>query len=542
MHLKPGTLLQESKYKILRFIKSGGFGCTYEAEHTVFGERVAIKEFFPKDFCNRDEDSLHVTVGTQSKTALVAKLKRKFIEEAVALRRLSHPGIVKVADVFEENGTAYYVMDYIDGCSLDDIVKRGGAIPEAKALRYIRQVGVALDYVHSKNRLHLDIKPGNLMVDAEERVILIDFGASKQYDQANGENTSTIIGMTPGYAPLEQYKRGGLSDFSPATDIYSLGATLYKMLTGKTPPEALDVYENGLPSFSTFVSSQVRSALVKAMSPKRTGRFQSVMEFMCHLPDMENESQEHMTVAYYEDGMLILNDVEYQLAFVKTGWFKRKSEKNDEAENKIEMGHFWMGCNLLTQDIWETVMGYNPSRFKGPRRPVENVSWDDCQEFIMKLNELTGGYFRLPSEAEWEFAARGGAVSLGYCRSGSDSAGYVSWNSVNSGGMTHEVGRKSPNELGIYDMNGNVSEWCSDWYAPYDDDRKFNPSGPVSGVRRVHRGGGWRTDPAYCSVSDRFSCLPRERYADIGFRLCADVSYPESSDPMAKFEEDDSRS
>ena len=490
MHLKPGTLLQESKYKILRFIKSGGFGCTYEAEHTVFGEKVAIKEFFPKDFCNRDEDSLHVTVGTQSKTALVAKLKRKFIEEAVALRRLSHPGIVKVADVFEENGTAYYVMDYIDGCSLDDIVKRGGAIPEAKALRYIRQVGVALDYVHSKNRLHLDIKPGNLMVDAEESVILIDFGASKQYDEENGENTSTIIGMTPGYAPLEQYKRGGLSDFSPATDIYSLGATLYKMLTGKTPPEALDVYENGLPSFSTFVSSQVRSALVKAMSPKRTGRFQSVMEFMCHLPDMENESQEHMTVAYYEDGMLILNDVEYQLAFVKIGWFKRKSEKNDEAENKIEMGHFWMGCNLLTQDIWEAVMGYNPSRFKGPRRPVENVSWDDCQEFIMKLNELTGGYFRLPSEAEWEFAARGGAFSLGYFRSGNDSAGYVSWNSVNSGGMTHEVGRKSPNELGIYDMNGNVSEWCS----------------------------------------------------DIGFRLCADVSYPESSDPMAKFEEDDSRS
>lgn len=99
MHLKPGTLLQESKYKILRFIKSGGFGCTYEAEHTVFGERVAIKEFFPKDFCNRDEDTLHVTVGTQSKTALVAKLKRKFIEEAVALRRLSHPGIVKVADI-----------------------------------------------------------------------------------------------------------------------------------------------------------------------------------------------------------------------------------------------------------------------------------------------------------------------------------------------------------------------------------------------------------------------------------------------------------
>ena len=115
MHLKVGTLLQGGKYKIIRFIKSGGFGCTYEAQHTFFDVRVAIKEFFPKDFCNRDDSTLHVTVGTQSKSALVSKLRRKFIDEAVILYKLRHPGIVTVSDVFEENGTAYYVMDYIDG-------------------------------------------------------------------------------------------------------------------------------------------------------------------------------------------------------------------------------------------------------------------------------------------------------------------------------------------------------------------------------------------------------------------------------------------
>ena len=134
MSLSVNTFLQDGKYRIVRFISSGGFGCTYEAEHVMFCKRVAIKEFFAKDFCNRDEETAFVTVGTTSKKGLVEKLKKKFIDEARSIFDLHHPGIVRVTDVFEENGTAYYVMDYIEGKSLQDIVNEEGVLPESRAL------------------------------------------------------------------------------------------------------------------------------------------------------------------------------------------------------------------------------------------------------------------------------------------------------------------------------------------------------------------------------------------------------------------------
>ena len=288
MHLNPGTLLQGGKYRIVRFIKSGGFGCTYEAVHTVLGSRIAIKEFFPKDFCNRDETTFAVTVGTQSKTALVAKLKRKFIDEAKVLHNLSlpvpHPGIVRVSDVFEENGTAYYVMDYIDGCSLDDVIKREGNLSEKDASAYIRQVCSALGYVHSRNCLHLDLKPGNIMIDTKGRAVLIDFGASKQYDEENGENTSSILGLTLGYAPVEQYRKDGVVQFSAATDIYALGATLYKMLSGNTPVDAVSRASGvSLSPLPENVSPSVRNAVYAAMKLHKEDRPQKVADLVCLL-------------------------------------------------------------------------------------------------------------------------------------------------------------------------------------------------------------------------------------------------------------------
>ena len=153
MHLSSGILLQGGKYKIVRFISAGGFGCTYEGYHAMLKQRVAIKEFFVKDFCNRDETTSQVTIGITSKTPLVNKLKDKFVVEAQSVFALQHPNIVHVHDIFEENGTAYYVMDYIDGPSLNDILKRDGKMSEQKALHYIHQVSDALRYVHSKNRL-----------------------------------------------------------------------------------------------------------------------------------------------------------------------------------------------------------------------------------------------------------------------------------------------------------------------------------------------------------------------------------------------------
>lgn len=279
-NLPVGTLLHGGTYKIIRQISSGGFGVTYEAEHVMLRKHVAIKEFFVRDFCNRDNETSHVTVGTQSKVALVSKLKKKFIDEAIAISRLDHRNIVKVSDVFEDNGTAYYVMDYINGLSLADMVKRDGKLPEKQALKYILQVSDALRYVHSHNRLHLDIKPGNIMVDSKDNAILIDFGASKQYDEENGENTSTLLGKTPGFAPIEQMGNT-VQKFTPATDIYALGATLYKLVTGITPPEATSLASGEeLPPIGDEISENTRSAILQAMQINKVKRPQSIGEFV----------------------------------------------------------------------------------------------------------------------------------------------------------------------------------------------------------------------------------------------------------------------
>ena len=281
MYLPAGTLLQGGKYRIVRFIGSGGFGCTYEAEHVMLEKRVAIKEFFVKDFCNRDENTSEVVVATQSKRALVEKIHRKFIDEAKSLCRLQHPGIVRVSDVFEENGTAYYVMDYIEGHSLQDIVKAEGRLAEERSLKYIREVSEALSYVHSHNRLHLDIKPGNIMINGNDHAILIDFGASKQYDEASGENTSTLMGRTPGYAPPEQMSNS-VTHFLPATDIYALGATLYKLLTGETPIDSTLLASGGeeLEPLPSTVHDSTRRAVSAAMELNKGRRPQSIEAFL----------------------------------------------------------------------------------------------------------------------------------------------------------------------------------------------------------------------------------------------------------------------
>ena len=280
MNLRENSILQGGKYKILRFIGSGGFGCTYEAEHVMLEKHVAIKEFFARDFCNRDEQMSYVTVATQSKKPLVEKLRKKFLDEAKAMCRFQHPGIVSVFDVFEENGTAYYVMDFIEGRSLADIVKREGRLSEARALKYVLQVADALKYVHAQNRLHLDIKPGNIMVDKSDNAILIDFGASKQYDEENGENTSTLMGKTPGYAPPEQMANRVMK-FMPSTDIYALGATLYKLLTGQTPLEASFLISGDvLDPLPNTVSQATRSAVEKSMLLNMKLRTQTVQDFL----------------------------------------------------------------------------------------------------------------------------------------------------------------------------------------------------------------------------------------------------------------------
>lgn len=292
MELKQGATLQGGKYTIKRMLGQGGFGITYLGIQTGLGRQVAIKEFFMKEHCNRDASTSRVSVGSSGARQMVDAYRQKFLKEARTLAEMDNRHIVRIHDVFEENDTAYYVMEYVDGGSLNDLVKRRGSLPEAEALGYIRQLADALSYIHGRRIMHLDVKPGNIMLRPDGELVLIDFGIAKHYDSGNRETSGTPVGHSPGYAPMEQYQEGGVREFSPATDIYSMGATLYFLLTTTAPPSAQEVYENGLPPLPRFVSPAVCRAVEQAMQPSRKKRLQSVAEFLALLPGAEGKKKE----------------------------------------------------------------------------------------------------------------------------------------------------------------------------------------------------------------------------------------------------------
>ena len=192
---------------------------------------------------------------------------------------------------------------------------------------------------------------------------------------------------------------------------------------------------------------------------------------------------------------------------------------DEKPTHNVTLSSYYICKYEVTQALWRAVMGSNPSNFKGDNLPVECVTWNACQTFINRLNSYTGRNFRLPTEAEWEFAARGGNYSRRYKYSGSNYIGDVAWYTDNSGSRTHPVGTKQANELGLYDMSGNVWEWCSDWYDSYSSYSQSNPTGSNSGSDRVHRGGGWDCHAELCRSSRRNYYSPRGPRFDLGLRL-----------------------
>lgn len=222
-----------------------------------------------------------------------------------------------------------------------------------------------------------------------------------------------------------------------------------------------------------------------------------------------------------------VNGVSFTMVKVEGGEFTMGAtpEQGDDAydgerpTHQVTLSSYYIGQMEVTQALWRAVMGDNPSDHKGDDLPVENVSWDDCQAFIRTLNENTGRNFRLPTEAEWEYAARGGKRSKGYKYAGSDYLRSVAWFDDNSEEATHPVGTKNPNELGLYDMSGNVWEWCQDWYGDYEASAQTNPVGSASGSFRVNRGGGWNFDARGCRVSGRFRSNPSSLNFNLGLRL-----------------------
>ena len=755
MILNKNTQLKHGEYVIIDSLGQGGFGITYLAEQVSLKRKVAIKEFFLRDFCNRDSYTLRVS--STGSTDVVERFRDKFIKEAYTIAGLDHPNIVRIIDVFEENDTAYYVMEYHSGYSLGSVVDKQGAMSEEQALRYIRQVASALKYIHSRRMMHLDIKPDNILLNSRGEAVLIDFGISKVFedeiDNVKRPRTSTIAAYSPGFAPKEQYNPKGVTEFSPATDIYSLGATLFTLLIGECPPPAIELDESDY-IITTLkrsnISKQLSAAVIKAMAYTKKDRPQSVDEFfallnggskepkkpfnwkplvgiiaailcivfagvginecnsdisieeqirldsiakekarqdsfaavnryndsiakvkrpndsinkalankvaeqqqldsianekapqdsiaavkryndsiamvkqhndsinkalankvaeqqqldsianekarqesiaavkryndsIANLPgelyvdtnpvgaivtvdgkrigttpinayklkkgsytvkitkDGYKEYRQNITVSYYRGNSIYVRldkvekpqpqdkvkvssnsqkltfavkGIEFKMVFVAGGTFNMGSNDGDSDESPVHsvtLSDYYIGETEVTQELWEVVMGSNPSSsyFKGDKNPVDMVSYNDCIDFINKLNTLLAGQlpagrkFRLPTEAQWEFAARGGNKSKGYKYSGSNNIDSVAWY---YSGKIHLIRQKQPNELGLYDMSGNVLEWCSDRYGNdyYSQSPKNNPEGPSIGVFRVYRG-GCRGDSAQgCRVARR---------------------------------------
>ena len=229
----------------------------------------------------------------------------------------------------------------------------------------------------------------------------------------------------------------------------------------------------------------------------------------------------------YDDGNYIVNGVYFKMIKVDGGTFtmgspptELGSSTTERPQHQVTLSDYQIGETEVTQELWVAVMGNNPSIFKGDlQRPVEYVNWDNCQEFINKLNEITGLNFHLPSEAQWEFAARGGNLSHGYKFSGSSKVIEVAWYKTNSDSITHPVKQLMPNELGIYDMSGNVCEWCNDWYYAYTSAAQVDPTGPETGSWKVYRWGSWNDAAAQCRVAYRYCREKSYRTHFLGFRL-----------------------
>lgn len=345
-HLQPNTTLQGGKYRIERVLGQGGFGNTYVGYNTEFEETVAIKEFFMKGVTERDETTCAVSVSNADNVQQFEEQREKFKKEARRLRKLKNEHIVKVHDLFEENGTAYYVMDFIDGESLAEKMKKSGSpLNETEVCSILNQVLDALKDVHQSKIWHLDLKPGNIMLDKNGTAYLIDFGASKQIRSNGSMTTSTALCYTPGYAPNEQI--GQMYDrFGPWTDIYALGATIYNLLTNKKPPMAIDIEEDEEDAFvfPDGVSINMRKLVIWMMQPKRKARPKNVDEIFFKLSATEKKQEKSQTERNNEETIVAdsISDGDEET------FLASKEVRRIGNANAVDLGLsvLWADCNV----------------------------------------------------------------------------------------------------------------------------------------------------------------------------------------------------
>lgn len=526
-------------YTILSRLGEGGMAEVYYAENKIH-KKAAIK-FLKKKFCD-DEN-----------------IVTRFKNEAEVMVALDHPNIRQVFDYAELDGQPAIIQEYLEGNDLKSLIKSGKHFSDAEMTKLWNDITDALNYTHSKGIVHRDIKPSNIFITERGVAKILDFGIAKIKGAVTGTQTGqkmgTLIYMSP-----EQIKDSKHIDYK--TDVYSLAVTFVHILKGQAPyddtqsseweimnkivSEPLDM--NGVPGkWKDFLKPYLAKNPTDRPSLHgftTDGTEQSEHSFKSEVTIVDNPTSNNSAETIIEtSNKFTVNGVSFEMVDVEGGtfWmgvhckkagflFNRHPDMSipnydedaleyESPVHQVTLSSFKIGKYQVTQELWQAVMGNNPSCFKGNKNPVEQVSWNDCQDFIRKLNQMTGQNFRLPTEAEWEYAARGGNKSRGYKYSGSNSINDVAWFTDNSGSRTHQVGTKSPNELGVYDMSGNVWEWCQDWYGDYGKGSLTNPKGASSGSCRVCRGGSWDYHARCCRVSIRSHSKPDYRFYQIGFRL-----------------------
>ncbi len=581
--LAPDTLLQ-NRYRIKHLLGKGGEGAVYFA---------------------RDEQ-LDIEIALKACVIIEDRLLRQFERVARMLGSLEHSALPKVNGYFNDNNTQFLVMEYIPGDDLlETRAKRGSAFSTNEVLKWADQLLDALEYLHSHQPpiIHRDIKPQNIKLTEEGKVVLLDFGLSKR-------DASSIGIGTLSYAPLEQLLGKGTDVRS---DLYSLAATFYHLMTGLQPANAW-VRFNEPPDrlrpanvVNRLVSPAIADVLMQALSLEREGRPASATEMRRLLreakqpaPEDQDESPQADAENVYEvagvasaESTLSLSDfetvtlnakgeiinrrtgqaryliedigsVKIEMVEIRAGEFlmgntdaeaekvrKEYERYGTTAENAkrwsewetpqhpVSVSSFYMGKYQVTQAEWRAVaalakvkidLNSDPSRFKGDDLPVEQVSWEEAIEFCERLSKATGKKYRLPTEAEWEYACRAGTTTpfaFGETITAEivNYAGNYPYASAPKGDYrqkTTPVGSLgAANGFGLYDMHGNVWEWCGDWFSEnyYRESTRDDPTGPGTGSDRMLRGGGWGSFARHCRSAFRGRYAPAFRNVDLGFRL-----------------------
>ena len=498
-------------YELIRRLGGGAFGEVWLVRHMELGAERAMKIPTDPDYV------------------------RQLRQEGKIQFQLGHPNIVETVDLNTMRDPPYFVMEYVEGSDLRQRLKASGKLPVAEALDILRQILDALDHAHAQGVLHRDLKPENILMTADGCAKITDFGLGKvQAEIAQSlllsgsmmSSGGTSVGGTYDYMSPEQRRA---EEPDPRDDIWAVGIIACELLTGRRPggridrvlsrggvPQPLiDVIDKACedPDYRYATAAEMRRDLDAADGKEASEPVGSTSPSVKEIaPEPEPEPSDDV----------ITNAAGIKLKLIQPGTFFMK---DGGTERWITLAKpYYMGVYPVTQAQWDVVMAGmagNPSEFKGPNRLVECTPWDAAVAFchILSVKEGGGVKYRLPTEAEWEYACRAGATTEFCFGDDEKELKEYAWYKDNGGKETHDVGQKKPNAWGLYDMHGNVCEWCQDWKGKYGLPGNVDPTGPPEGKDRILRGGSWYNEARYCRATFRLSGCPDLKLSRYGFRV-----------------------